>query len=393
MTTRLAKLRSPSPLTECFSALDNCPSALTDSPVVAIPVGYPLANAKGMRAVVSNLGASLIYLETPDRNGTNAPVTLGYDALSSWQSNPFYFGSSIGRFGNRIANGQFKLAGKTYQLPTNNAPGGIPCHLHGGPAGFHRRIWQAQPLASDLGSGVRFTLDSAAGDQGHPGGVKAQVDYLLTEANELIWQASATCDSPTPLNLVHHSYWNLSGAPDSTVLQHLLKVAATRFLEAPASRIPSGRLLPSADTPLDFTQARPIAQAIGSKHPQILVAAGLDHCLVLDANYPHLGTAARPTSITELRRQPPNATLSEPQSGRYLEIITDQPALQLYSGNYLGDPPNGLHGRPYPRYAGIAIESQAFPDAPNHPDFPPSILLPEQTYRHTLIHRFGYQSQ
>ena len=339
-----------------------------------LPDGRPvrlhtLLNRHGLRARVVEWGASLQSLEVPDRSGALADVTLAFDTLEGWRTNGFYLGGSVGRFGNRIRGGRFTLDGHEHALTLNNTPGGIPCHLHGGFQGFDKRLWTT--LAADDQS-VTLEYLSPAGEEGYPGTLRARVTYTLTDANELRWEASATTDAPTVVNLVHHSYWNLSGRAES-ILDHELQIDADAYLPTDAGLIPTGELAPVEGTPMDFTRPHPIGARIEAGTEALRLAGGYDHCWVLRPR-PGLRPAAR---------------LRDPASGRVLSILTDQPGLQFYSGNFLDGTARGKGGAAYARRAGLCLETQNFPDAPNQPSFPSSVLLPGQTYRHTLVHAFS----
>jgi aldose 1-epimerase len=319
---------------------------------------FTLTNENGLRARVITWGASLISLEAPDRTGQRAEVTLGFDEPARYLAPHPFFGCIAGRYANRIALGQFTLDGKLYQLPTNNGRH----HLHGGPGGFDKRHWAGQPVPG----GVRFTYVSAAGEEGYPGKLTATVTYTLTEANELRLDYTATTDAPTVVNLTNHAYWNLGSEAD--VLGHELRLAASRYTVVDAESIPTGELRPVADTPFDFTTAKPIGRDLAQ------VPGGYDHNWVLDAP-PGGGLALA-------------AELFEPKSGRVLRVLTDQPGVQFYTGNYLKNVA-GRGGRSYGPQAGLCLETQHFPDSPNHPAFPSTVLRPGETYRTTTVHAFS----
>lgn len=344
------------------------------NPLGTLPDGRPvrlhtLVNRHGLRARVVELGASLQSLEIPDRAGTLADVTLAFDTLEGWRANAFYLGGSVGRFGNRIRDGRFTVDGRACQLSLNNTPGGIPCHLHGGFKGFDRVLWTTVATTPDS---VTLEYRSPDGEEGYPGALRAEVTYTLTERNELLWEARATTDAPTVVNLVHHSYWNLSGRADS-ILGHELQLDADAFLPTDAGLIPIGARAAVAGTPMDFTRSTPIGAHIDADFGPLHLAGGYDHCWVL-----------RPGD--GLRRA---ARLRDPASGRVMEIYTDQPGIQFYSGNFLDGTVVGKDGARYARRSGLCLETQNFPDAPNQPDFPPAVLRPGQTYRHRMVHAFG----
>ena len=348
----------------------------TSEPYGTLPCGrtahlFTLTNRHGVRVRVSDFGALLISVETPDRNGRTAEITLGYDHLNQWIADTYYLGATVGRFGNRIANGRFTLDGKSYQLATNNAPAGIPCHLHGGIQGFNKVLWDHEILPD----GVRLTYLSRDGEEGYPGNLTAVVTFTLNEDNELTWLAEATTDAATPVNLVNHTYWNLSGSSANTILDHELTVHATHFLASTPGLIPTGESTPVANTPVDFTTPHTIGERIDAPFPALVQSAGYDQCFVL-ADTPGLRPAGH---------------IHHPATGRTLDVLTDQPGMHVYAGNFLDGAP-GRGGQPLIRRSGLCMETERFPDAPNQPAFPSSILRPGETYRHTQVLRFGTAS-
>lgn len=340
---------------------------------------YTLSNGKGMIAKVSDFGATLVSLEVPDRDGKLADVTHGYGSVAGYsgEKNP-YFGASVGRFGNRIAHGKFSLDGKEYELAANNSPGDIPCHLHGGNVGFNKRMWKV--IDQESPDKISFQYVSPDGEEGYPGALTATVSYTLTEENELVWEATATTTAPTVLNLAHHTYWNLSADPTSTINDHELTLFADRYLPTDAGLIPTGELAPVAGTPMDFTKPHVIGERVGDDFEALKLGGGYDHCWVL--------TAPKPDGLALAAR------LKDPKSGRVMEISTNQPAIQFYGGNFLnadefqGDFEPGKDGVKYPYRSGLCLETENFPDAPNQADFPSSVLRPGETYRHVMVHKF-----
>jgi aldose 1-epimerase len=324
---------------------------------------YTLVNRHGLRARVTNFGAILLSIEVPDRQGELAPVTLGYKSLQGWVEDPYYFGASVGRFGNRIRAGKFTLQGKSYSLPLNNEPGGIPCHLHGGPGGFHKQQWDASP--SSDGQAITFTRTSPDGEEGYPGNLVAKITYTLTDDNELIWEAEAITVAPTPVNLLHHSYWNLSGDEKHSVLDHELLLEADAFLEIDCGMIPTGEIQSVHETPMDFTFPRIIGEACDAKYPALRATGGYDHCWVVRGEQLKLRRAAR---------------LHHPNSGRVMEVFSNQPGIQFFVLDSDDTP-----------FSGLCLETQHFPDSPNQPSFPNTILQPGELYRHVMIHRFSVQ--
>lgn len=327
---------------------------------------YTLKNANGLKVAVMTYGATLTSVETPDRNGRLTNVTLSLESFPDYLAGHPFFGSVAGRFANRIANGQFTLDGIQYKLATNNGPN----HLHGGRKGFDKAVWKAEPVQGEGFVGVVFTHVSPDGDEGYPGTVKASVTYTLNSANELRMEYSATTDKATPINLTNHAYWNLAGAASGDVLGHALMVNADRCLPVDEALIPLGDLASVKGTPMDFTHA----QAIGSRISQ--VKGGYDHCYVLNQRKPGELTLA--------------ARVVEPKSGRVMEVYTTQPGVQLYTGNFL----NGklkADGVVYQKHHGFCLETQHFPDSPNRPEFPSTILRPGQTYHEVTVHKFRVQ--
>ncbi len=330
---------------------------------------YTLTNANGLRATLTNYGAILVCMNIPDRNGEFADVTLGYDSLEGWLSNTSYFGSTVGRYGNRIADGKFTLDGKTYTLATNNGEN----HLHGGIKGFDKVLWDAKPVEHAGVRGVEFSYTSPDGEEGYPGSLKTTVTYLLNDNNELRVEFEATTDKPTIVNLCHHSYWNLTGDPANTILDHELMLAADRFLPVDETLIPTGELRPVEGTPFDFTTPTRIGARIDADNQQLKYGNGYDHCWVLRNQTGKVALAA---------------TLHDPSTGRALDILTDQPGIQFYSGNFLDGSVTGKDGIKYQFRTGLCLETQHYPDSPNKPDFPSVVLRPGETYTHTMIHRF-----
>jgi len=334
---------------------------------------FTLANPKGMTAKVTEYGAILVGIEVPDRKGRTADVTLGYDTLAGWMTGPnCYFNASVGRFGNRIAHGKFTLDGKEYTLATNNSPGGIPCHLHGGGQGFDKVLWHGQPISKASARGIVFTYTSKDGEEGYPGALQVKVTYWLTNANELIWETEATTDKPTVINLVQHTYWNLRGDQSRPITDHLLMLAADSFLLTDQGLIPTGQLAPVADTPMDFRKPTAIGARIDADFEALKLGGGYDHCWVL-RQAKGIRLAAR---------------VKDPTSGRIMEILTDQPGVQFYCGNFLDGSASGKKGVKIGFRTGLCLETEGFPDAPNHPDFPSAVLRPGQTYHHTMVARF-----
>ena len=330
---------------------------------------FTLVNAHGLRATISNYGGTLTSLLVPGRTGQPGEVVLGFDDVRGYQSAAFrranpYFGALIGRYANRLAHGRCVLAGKVVEVTKNDGPHA----LHGGNRGFDQRVWQATPGTSPEGQCLTLTYLSPDGEEGYPGNLRVRVVYTLTPANALRIAYTALTDQPTPLNLTQHTYFNLSHGYSPTVLHHRLRLPADRYTVVDARRIPTGELRPVAGTPFDFTTPH----AIGARLAQ--VPGGYDHNWVLNGSAPGLR---------------PAATLYDPASGRRLEVFTDQPGLQLYTGNFLDGSLRGHGHTAYGQYAGLCLETQHFPDAPNHPHFPNTALHPGQVFRSVSEYRFG----
>ena len=323
---------------------------------------YTLTNSRGMRVRLTNYGAITVSVEVPDRDGKLADVTLGFDAFDDWLGNASHFGATIGRYANRIANGRFTLDGKEYVLATNNGPN----HIHGGVVGFDKVLWQGQPVRRPGAIGVQFTYLSKDGEEGYPGNLNVTAVYTLSERNEYKAEFTATTDKPTIVNLANHTYWNLTGDPSGDVLGHVVMLTADRYTPVDEGLIPTGELAPVAGTPMDFTKP----MTIGSRIAQ--VPGGYDHNYVLRNQGGQVALAAR---------------VEEPTTGRVMEIWTDQPGVQFYTGNFLNGA-KGKGGVAYNRHAGFCLETQHYPDSPNRPQFPSVVLRPGQTYRHVMVHRF-----
>jgi aldose 1-epimerase len=331
---------------------------------------FTLTNQNGLIAKVTELGAILVSMEVPDKSGKLADLTHGYDSLEGWLNDSSYFGATIGRFGNRIKDGKFALDGKEYTLAKNNDPGGIPCHLHGGLKGFNKVLWSGKATADHE---VEFSYVSKDGEEGYPGNLLVTVTYTLNDDNELTWVAKATADAPTVVNIVHHSYWNLSGDPTQSIHEQILTLNADHFLPTDIGLIPTGEIAPVSGTPLDFTQPTVIGERIDDDFEAIRFGGGYDHAWLLENN-DGMRLAAR---------------LEDPGSGRVMELSTDQPAVQFYSGNFLGGDVLGKRGVSYAKRTALCLETEGFPDAPNHSHFPSAVLLPGETYTHTMIHKFS----
>lgn len=335
---------------------------------------FTLQNSSGFRADITNYGGIITRLFAPDRRGDLADVALGFNDVATYAAQSPYFGAIIGRVGNRIAHGRFSLDGKTYSLVTNNTPGGIPCHLHGGTVGFDKVFWQATPAKRDKQSALRLRHTSPDGDEGYPGTLTVEVMYSLTPDNGLRIDYTATTDAATPVNLTNHAYFNLRGEGRGDILDHEVTLQAARYTPLNVGQIPTGAIASVGGTPLDFTTPHRIGARIDAPHEQMRFGHGYDHNFVLDSQS---GVLA------------PAGTVYEPTSGRVLEVLTTEPGVQLYSGNFLEPSMVGKSGQPYGRRSGFCLETQHYPDSPNQSAFPTIILRPGTTYQSTTIYRFS----
>jgi aldose 1-epimerase len=331
---------------------------------------HSLANAQGMVVRFIPPGGTIVSISTPDRKGKYADITLGYDSLEDYATGTAYVGAMIGRCANRIANGRFTLDGRKYRLATNDGPN----HLHGGRRGFDKVTWRLEPFRSADGTGAVLAYTSPDGEEGYPGTLEVRVTVALTDRNELVFDAHATTDRPTVVNLTQHSYFDLSAGREEDILGHELTIPASRFLPVDASLIPTGELRSVVGTPFDFRRPTAIGARIGAPDEQLAKAGGYDHSFALDRSSPG-----------ELL---PAARLFEPGSGRILDIFTTEPGLQLFSGQTLGGGPSGKGGRLFTPRCGLALETQHFPDSPNHPEFPSTVLRPGEEYASRTVWRF-----
>jgi aldose 1-epimerase len=344
---------------------------ITQSPYGTTPEGqeiqqFTCRNAHGLEMRLITYGAILVAINVPDREGNLDNITLGFDRLEGYLQRHPYFGATVGRYANRIAGGQFTLDGKHYQLATNNGPN----HLHGGESGFDKRVWTAVPWQTESSVGVRFTYESPDGEEHYPGTLQATVAYQLTNDNELRIDYTATTDAPTIVNLTNHAYWNLSGTSAGTILDHQLLLVADHYLPVDSTLIPTGELAPVRNTPFDFTQSARIGAQIDQVPGD---PPGYDHCFVLRNQDGALALAARVT---------------DPGTGRVMEIHTTQPGIQFYTGNFLDGSAENGH---FQQHAAFCLETQHYPDSPNRPAFPSVVLRPGETYRQTTVHRFFVQ--
>ncbi|WP_415941024.1 aldose epimerase family protein [Streptomyces sp. 067-1] len=324
----------------------------------------------GTRMKVLSYGGVVQSLEVPDRRGRYANVSLGFDNLDDYVARSPHFGALIGRYGNRIAKGRFTLDGTTYQLSVNDGENS----LHGGALGFDYRVWDVEPFTRGSDTGLVLHYVSVDGEMGYPGTLRAKVTYTLTRRGDWRVDYEATTDRATVVNLTSHVYWNLAGEGSGTIEDHELAIAASRYTPTDAGLIPTGELARVAGTPFDFRRGKPVGRDIRDAHPQLVTAKGFDHNWVLDK-----GITDRPEHI---------ATLREHASGRTLRIATDQPGLQFYSGNFLDGTLTGTGGSLYRQGDALCLETQHFPDSPNHPSFPSTVLRPGETYRTSTVHSF-----
>jgi len=327
---------------------------------------YVLTNAAGIKARVMTYGATLVSLEVPDRDGNFADITLGCDSLEGYLSASPYFGATVGRYANRIAKGKFTLNGVEYTLAQNNGEN----HLHGGIQGFDKVIWDAEPVRTEEAVGVKFVYLSKDGEEGYPGNLTCTVTYLLTDNDELRISYEAETDKSTPVNLTHHSYFNLEGQGSGDILDHELMIDADKYTLVDEGLIPTGEIRSAADSPMDFTTPH----AIGERIDQ--VEGGYDHNFVLRGGGGTLSLAAR---------------VYEPDSGRVMEIHTTEPGIQFYSGNFLDGSITGKSGKVYHKHYGFCLEPQHFPDSPNKPNFPSTILRPGDRYMSLTVFKFSTQ--
>ena len=345
-----------------------------------LPDGTPiekfvLTNSHGMQATIITYGGVLQALKVPDRKGHSEDVVLGFDDVQGYLDNPtVFFGATIGRFGNRIADGRFSLDGKSYQIPQNDMTNA----LHGGPQGFNTKVWKAEPVKGDGWVGVTLSYVSPDGEMGFPGTLTTHVTYELDEHNQLTLKYRATTDKPTVLNLTNHSYFNLAGAGNGNVLKQVAMLNADKYTPVTAKLIPTGELPPVASTPLDFRKPTTIGKHIHDDNQQLKYAepkqGGYDFNWVLNTN----GDLEKPAAV-----------VTDPGSGRTLTLYTTEPGVQFYTGNFLEGNIKGKAGKTYDHWGAFTLETQHYPDAPNQPNFPTTRLDPGQTYTQTTIFKFA----
>jgi len=333
---------------------------------------YTLRNVNGVEAKIANYGGIVVSLKVPDRNGKFDDVVLGFKDFEGYLKNDPYFGALIGRYGNRIAKGRFTLNGVEYKLAVNNGEN----HLHGGIKGFDKVVWTGSENKTKAGPAVVLTYLSKDGEEGYPGNLQVRVVYTLTNNNELKIDYSATTDKDTVINLTHHSYFNLAGEGNGDILNHLLTINANRFVPTDAGSIPTGELRSVAGTPFDFLKPTAIGARINQDDEQLKSGNGYDHTFVINGRPGTLRLAA---------------TASEPASGRVMQVWTTEPGVQFYTGNFLNGTLTGKSGKVYQRRFGFCLETQHFPDSPNHPSFPTTTLKKGATYKSTTIYKFSHK--
>src|SRR5579863_804352 len=330
---------------------------------------YKLTNSHGVEVHAMNYGGIILSIRVPDRKGQFADIVLGHEKMEGYIPNPPYIGAIVGRYANRIANGTFTLDGKTYTLPKNDGPN----TLHGGTTRtFDKVVWDGEPLKGK--NGVAFSYLSKDGEEGFPGNLKVKVTYTLTDGNALLIDYEATTDKATPVNVSQHSYFNLKGEGNGDILDHEVMINADRFTPVDKNLIQTGELRPVTGTPLDFTKPTKIGTRIDDNYDQLVLGHGYDHNFVINRKTPGLQLAAR---------------VYEPTMGRVLEVSTTQPGVQFYTGNFLDSTVTGKEGHVYKRRYGFCLETQHFPDSPNHPDFPTTILKPGETFHQETVFKFS----
>ena len=329
---------------------------------------YTLTNSKKMQVQITNYGGVVVSLTTPDRQGAMADIVLGYDSPQGYEQDTSYFGALIGRYANRIARGRFKLNGVDYQLAQNNGVN----HLHGGVRGFNKALWQARESRRSDGVALELSYVSKDGEEGYPGKITVTVTYVLTNENELRVEYSATTDKDTIINLTHHSYFNLKGAGSGDIRNHEIRINADAFTPVDATLIPTGEFRAVKGSPLNFTSSTAVGSRIDISDDQLILGKGYDHNFILNKKGGELSLAA---------------SVYEPTSGRTVEMWTTEPGMQFYTGNFLNNV-SGKQGKVYKHRGGFCLEAQHFPDSPNQPEFPSTLLKPKQRYTQTTVYKF-----
>jgi aldose 1-epimerase len=328
---------------------------------------YTLTNRQGNVIKLTGYGAAIVEISVPDRNGNRANVTFGYDTLEGYLNGDLYFGKVVGQYANRIARGKFSLDGAEYTLAINNDPNS----LHGGPTGWHSRLWDAEVLKGTDYPAVKFTYSKPDMEEGYPGNVVAEVTYTWTDDNEIIMDYKVTTDRATVVNITNHAYFNLKGAGEGDILDHEVLIRATAFTPVDSALIPTGEIRPVEGTPFDFRAPHLIGERIGEDYDQLILGRGYDHNYVLE-------------NIEEV-----DAEVYEPTTGRVLQVFTDQPGVQLYTGNFLNGTQTGRGGKVYNYRSGLCLETQHYPDSPNQPAFPSVVITPEEPLVTSTIFRFS----
>ena len=332
---------------------------------------YTLSNANGIEVRAITYGGIIVSLKVPDNNGRLDDIVMGHDTLEGYVTKSGYFGAIVGRYGNRIANGKFTVDGVEYKLAVNNGPN----HLHGGLKGFDKVVWQAESFENPDGAGVVLSYTSKDGEEGYPGNLTAKITYTLTAQNELVVDYHATTDKATPLNLTQHTYFNLAGDGNGDILGHDVLLNASHFTPVDKTMIPTGEVRSVARTPMDFTKPTAIGARIDQEDEQLRFGRGYDHNLVINQE-----EGEGPSLV---------ARVYEPTTGRVMEVFSTEPGVQFYSGNFLDGSVTGKSGHVYERRTGFCLETQHYPDSPNKPDFPSSILRPGETYDSRTIFKFS----
>lgn len=360
---------APKPKAPPNPAVKRQPFGTADGSPVEI---FTLTNKNGIEVKAITYGGIITSIKTPDRTGAIGDIVLGFNSIDPYLAGHPFFGAIVGRYGNRIAKGRFTIDGVEYKLATNNGPN----HLHGGVKGFDKKIWKAEILPAKAGqSGIAFTYTSADGEEGYPGTLDVKVTYTLDDSNQLLVEYDASTTRSTHVNLTQHSYFNLAGEGNGDILGHELTIDADRYTPVDATLIPTGVIAPVAGTPFDFRKSTAIGARIDAANEQIKNGQGYDHNWVFTR-----------TSTTGLQRA---ARVVEPKAGRTLEVSTTEPGMQFYAGNFLDGKLVGKSGKPYGRRSGFCLETQHFPDTPNHKDFPTTLLKPNQRYYTKTAFTFG----
>ena len=327
---------------------------------------YTLTNKAGNVIKLTNFGARITWIEVPDKVGKKENITFGFDTFDGMIKGDPYYGAVVGRYANRIAKGKFSLDGVTYSLALNNGPNS----LHGGPGGWHSVVWESEILKKSEFPAVEFSYKSPDMEEGYPGNMNIGVTYTWNDKNEIVIDYTCTTDKKTVLNITNHAYFNLHGAGNGNILDHQLVIKASGFVPVDTTLIPTGEIRPVAGTPFDFTTPHTVGERIGESYDQLIFGKGYDHTFVLD------------------NKEEVDATVYEPVSGRFMEVISDQPGVQFYCGNFLDGSKIGHGGKPYNYRSGLCLETGHYPDSPNHPDFPATVLNPGETFKSQTIYRF-----